>query len=379
MAPCSSTERKRIRDRFRATLAGLLELEVLRVKYKVMVETALGKTEAVSENSTSTPILQGQHHYWVDEDSFRLKLKRSCSADALHEVVKSRALWSCSSRSSEDLLHLCRMERIWHPQELQSRSSSGFCESHSTPTTCKDSVNSLYRSTASLKYSFEEREYFTNETLKNQPILLHDYKGVQSHFSDEAIPEIGFRSVADLYPDSHWPDVSDVLQPKVVLRPNYRSDLPGHQKIYRYPSPLHAVALQSPLYASHSLQNNQENNWRRFSGSSTTKSIGLVCPWNFSEHSCRLDKSTYLSSSLLRKHSERSNHFEKQGLEEVILKRARVQCNDSGDGGMMSSRPKKGMHCSDPIHKSKSFYVFQYTHLQKNRQAKQYTRSYLNI
>lgn len=392
VTPWTSTGRKRIRERFRATLAGLLELEVLRVRHKAMVETALGKTEADSEDSTSTNIQQGQHHYWVDKDSFRLKLRRSFSEEAVHEAGKSRGLWSCSSHSSEDLLHhQCLMESSWHHQELhshmesQSRASSGFCDSNFgdvfTPSDSDDTVSSLSASLASLKYSsFGERECFTGgETLRHRPILLQEHRGVQSHFSDEAIPEDGFRSVADLYPDSHWPDVSDILQPKVVLQPTYRSDLPGHQgmEVYRYPSPLHAVALQSPLYAPHSPQNNRKKNGRHLSGSSTSSSLrpGLARPWKVSEHSCCLAKSTYLSSSLLRKHTNslgRNMHFEKHKREEIILKRARVQCHSHTasprDGGM-PSRPKRGMHRTSSLHKNKpSFYSFQSTYLQRNKE-----------
>lgn len=390
----ASTRRKRISERFRATLAGLLELEVLRIRHRAMVETALEKTETDPENSNSTNIQQGRHHYWVDKDSFQLKLRRSVSEEAIHEIGKSRGIWSCSSHSSEDLLHhQCLTERSWHHQGLhshmdsRSRASSGFCDSNFgdvfTPCNSDDNVCSLSTSLASLKYNtFGERECLTGEeTLRRRPVLLQEHRTVQSHFSDEAIPEDGFRSIADLYPDSHWPDVSDILQPKVVLQPTYRSDLAGHQsmEVYRYPSPLHAVALQSPLFAPHSPQNNREKNGRHFSGSSTSSSPrpGLACPWKVSEHSCCLAKSTYSSSSsnLLRKHTNSlaSNmHFEKHKREEIILKRARVQCHSHTasprDGGM-PSRPKRGMHRTSSLHKNKpSFYSFQSTYLQRNRE-----------
>lgn len=375
VAPWTSTGRKRIRERFRATLAGLLELEVLRVRHKAMVETALEKTETDPEDLTSTNIQQGQL-YWVDKDSFQLKLRRSFSEEAIHEVGKSRGLWSCSSHSSDDLLHhQCLRERSWHHQELhshmesRSRASSGFCDGNFghvfTPCDSDDNVRSLSTSLASLKYnSFGERECLTGEEiLRCRPILLQEHRTVQSHFSDEAILEDGLRYVADLYPDSHWPDVSDILQTKVVLQPTYRSDLARHQgmEVYRYPSPLHAVALQSPLFVPHSPQNNKKKNGRHFSGSSTSSSPrpGLACPWKVSEHSCCLAKS-------------RNMHFEKHKCEEIILKRARVQCHSHTasprDGGM-PSWPKRGMHRTSSLHKNKpSFYSFQSTYLQRNRE-----------
>lgn len=385
--PWTSTGSKRIRERFRATLAGLLELEVLRVRHKVMVETALGKTKVDPKDSTSTIIQQRQHDYWVDKDSFRLKLKRSFSEEAVNEARKSRGLWSCSRHSSEDLLlHQCLTERSWHDQELhshiesQSRASSGFCDFGDvfTPSDCDETISSLSTSLASLKYKNTLREgecFMGEEPQRSRPILFQEHRGVQTHFSDETIPEDGFRSVVDLYPDSHWPDVSDILQPKVVLQPTYRSDLPGHQgmEVYRYPSPLHAVALQSPLYAPQIPQNNRKKNGRCFSGSSTSSLLrpGL----KVSEHSCCLAKSTYISCNLLRKHSNslgRNMHFEKHRREEIILKRARVQCHSLSaaprDGGM-TSRPKRGMHRTSSLHKNKpSFYSFKSTHLQRNRE-----------
>lgn len=378
-APWTSAGRKRIRQRFRATLAGLLELEVLRVRHKVMVETALGNNKVDGEDSTSMNIQQGQHHYWVDKDSFSLKLRRSFSEEAVYEDRKSRGLWS--SHSSEDLLHHQGLtERSWHDQDVpsvmgsQSRASSGFCDfgDVSTPSDCDDTISSLSTSLASLKYknSLEEGECFMGEeTQRSRPVLLQEHREVQSHFSDETIPEDGFRSVADLYPDSHWPDVSDILQPRVVLQPTYRSDLQCQKgmEVYRYPSPLHAVALQSPLYAPQSPQNNRKKNGRHFPGSSTSS---LLRPGLKVEHSCCLAKSTYL----LRKHTNslgRNMHFEKHRREEIILKRARVQGHGHSaaprDVGM-ASRPKRGMHRTSSLHKNKpSFYSFQSTYLQRNR------------
>lgn len=382
-AACTSTGRKRIRERFRATLAGLLELAVLRVRHKIMVETALGKTKVDPKDSTTTIIQQRQHDYWVDKDSFRLKLKRSFSEEAVHEARGSTGLLSCSSHSFEDLLHhQCLTERSWHDQELhshmesQSRASSGFCDFVDvfTPSDCDETISSLSTSLASLKYknTLGDGECFVvEEPQRSRHILLQEHRGVHSNFSDETIPKDGFRFVADLFPDSHWLDVSDILQPKVVLQPTYRSDLPGHQgmEVYRYPSPLHAVALQSPLYAPKSPQNNREKNGR-------TSTSSLLRPGlKVSEHSCCLAKSTYLSSNLLKKHTnslDRNMLFEKHRREEIILKRARGQCHSHSaaprDGGM-TSRPKRSMHRTSSLHKNKpSFYSFQSTHLQRNRE-----------
>jgi len=182
---------------------------------------------------------------------------------------------------------------------------------------------------------------------------------------------------------------TDVKSSKPCVRPQNPSVDPKYQsnlvssngtEVYCYPSPLHAVALQSPLYAPHSRQNNREKNGRHFSGSSTSYSprLGLACPWKVSEHSCCLAKSTYSlsSSNLLRKHTNSlgSNmHFEEHKREEIILKRARVQCHSHiaspRDGGMPSV-PKRSMHRTSSLHKNKpSFYSFQSTSAEKQKRC----------
>lgn len=376
----TSTGRKRIRERFRATLAGLLELEVLRARHKVMVETALGKTE---ETSHATKIQEQQYQYFSDKDT--LRLRRSFSEEAVHDTRKERGLWSCSSHSSEDLLYCqCFKERSRHHQELhthtqlQSRASSGFCDSDFGDgfTLGDDTVSSLSTSMASLrsKYSSGELEYFMSETTpRNLPILFHNNKqhrrqsqaDLQSHFSDEVIPEDGFLSVAYLYPDSHWPVVSEILQSKVVLQPTYRTDLPGHQgmEVYRYPSPLHAVALQSPLYAPHSPQNNRKKNERHFSRRSVSNSSSLQrqdSTHQVLERPCCHSKS-YLSSNLLWRDVHPKNHR----CEEVIWKR--VHSSIAAQRGT-HSRSKRSMQRTSSLGRNKSFICsFQSKSLQKNK------------
>lgn len=238
--------RKRIRGRFRATLAGLLELEVLRVRHKEMVEAALETRESPGHLDDLMMFQQGR--YWVEVTTFSLKLKRSLSHENLSDVGNPRAFPDVR-QSSEDLLSQeCR--------DRQSRVSSGFCESHN------DAMSSLSISLASLNHqSVDSSAGYShmNSTwrsgfLKNKHEHMRKGDPMTPGSSQVVIPEAGFLSVVDLYPDSHWSDISDILQPQVVLEPSYRSDLRSRQgsEVYRYPSPLHAVALQSPLYAPQS-------------------------------------------------------------------------------------------------------------------------------
>lgn len=257
--------RKRIRGRFRATLAGLLELEVLRVRHKEMVEVALEKQESPGHLDDLITSQQGRYRYWVEESFFRLKLKRSLSHKNLTDVGNSRTFLDSrrmdAHHSSEDLQDLHSHES----EDRRSRVSSGFCESQN------DAISSLSTSLASLSHQSTDssagyrRELYTNSLwrsclLKNKQEQTRKGDTMNPGFSQLVVPEAGLLSVVDLYPDSHWPDISDILQPQIVLEPSYRSDLRSLQgsEVYRYPSPLHAVALQSPLYAPQSPEHNRK-------------------------------------------------------------------------------------------------------------------------
>lgn len=258
----TETRRKRIRGRFRATLAGLLELEALRVRHKEMVEAALEKQESPDDLDKH----EGRYEYWVEESSFRLKLKRSLSQENLSDAgnprmfLDLRRMWVPHSSQELQDLHSPECE------DRQSRLSSGFCESHN------DVMSSLSTSLASLSHQSTDssapcgRELHRNSTctsplLKNKQEHVRKGDSKTPGFSKVVIPDAGFLSVVDLYPDSHWPHISEILQPQVVLESSYRSDLKSHQgpEVYHYPSPLHAVALQSPLYAPQSPEHKRKN------------------------------------------------------------------------------------------------------------------------
>lgn len=323
--------RKRIRGRFRATLAGLLELEVLRVRHKEMVEAVLEKQES-PDHLDDLIIQQGRYQYWVEESSFRLKLKHSLSDENLTDIRNPRTFLDLRRtgvhHSSEDLQdphsHEC--------DDRQSRVSSGFCEHHN------DAMNSLSTSLASLSHQSTDssasygQELYTNSLwrsclLKAKEEHIRKSDMMTGGFSQVVIPEAGFLSVVDLYPDSHWPDISDILQPQVILDPSYRSDLrsPQGSEIYRYPSPLHSVALQSPLYAPQSPENKRKNE-RCSPGTFISKTSSL--PRSDFVHGqrrgfecthSRPDSPTSMKSVM----SLSSSRLENPQCEEIILKRAR--------------------------------------------------------
>lgn len=262
------TKSERVRERYQATLAGLLELEVLRAKHKQMVEIALGSCNSRAKQLQDTPL--GNYQYWLEGDSSRLKLNRSLSEEALSDMERCGTARSWSRHSSDDLL----LDSTGHSDESAgpsvqppsvwdhscSRTSSGFCE---------DDVSEM--SSEETDVSFLSNSFVPQSSLNTPEVSgnLRSFRPIRMKRAEEhsearddgladtgreVIPQDGFFSVASLYPDSRWLDVSEILQPQVVLEPRYRSDLRSHQgaEVYRYPSPLHAVALQSPLYAPQS-------------------------------------------------------------------------------------------------------------------------------
>lgn len=358
--------RKRIRSRFRATLAGLLELEVLRVKHKEMVEMALGKCEK-PDHLVNLELQQGQRHYWMEESSFRLKLKRSRSQENVLDTQEIKTFPNLikAGHSSEDLQQLyCPNKPSSTFDDRRSRASSGFCGSEFggiSNGSGDDTISSLSTSMASLSYkgAASDAGYSGHEdSVQWRPVREDNArKSGMDAFSEEVIPESGFLSVVDLYPDSHWPDISDILQPQVVLEPSYRSDLKSHQgsEVYRYPSPLHAVALQSPLYAPRSPTKYRKGYRRCSLGDSTLNSSSLLRPGSpsvqrgfdvccHSESASLLQSSTslhWLQSGLTGKQA----HSENCKCVEIILKRVQGQhwCHTTAKNGGIQSFSRRSM------------------------------------
>lgn len=257
----SRSRSERVRERFQATLAGLLELEVLRAKHKQMVEMALESSSSSSSGTKqSTP--PGSYQYWLEGNSSRLRLSRSPSGEALDDFETCGSVQSWSRHSTEDLL----LDSTGHSDEgpraqaawdcSSSRASSGFCGDDQSEM-CGDDTDLSFLSNSFVSLSSQNALEASRTLRTRRPIMMKRSGGRSESREDsptgsaQVIPQDGFLSVASLYPDSHWPDVSEILQPQVILESRYRSDLRCHlgTEVYRYPSPLHAVALQSPLYA----------------------------------------------------------------------------------------------------------------------------------
>ncbi|RXM28218.1 Dapper-like 2 [Acipenser ruthenus] len=279
-AALSRDERLRIEERFQATLAGIMELDLLKLKHQEMVEAALGHSGKQQNKSPRRDFSGHPQHqtelgdsdcYFQDqlqEGVSSLKLGRCHSQDMLSERTELIPTRSCLS--SENLYKRSRTRTVpgilttaFPENQLHScsRTSSGFHDMSDSSTSigsessseldwsesCHSPLHSIDESTTSLKDFRLQLGSGGNAWNSSQA------RDTRRPFSMGDIDSFrGFLPIADLCPQSHWSSVSTILQPQLGLSPKYRCDLISQntREVYHYPSPLHAVALQSPLYTT---------------------------------------------------------------------------------------------------------------------------------
>nr|XP_015216586.1 PREDICTED: uncharacterized protein LOC107079130 [Lepisosteus oculatus] len=277
----TEADRMRIKERFQASLAGLMELELLKSQHQEMVEAALGisgalhsrspepESEAVwwqQQSARPHSKTDGSYRYQLLEGGSSLKLTRSLSQDVLGGPETPGWQPLQSSLSSEHLLELSAeggaalRGDLGRQLDSKSRASSGFCDDDGS---LSNSCASLCSEASSGSEWWEEGRFGRRDlTLKQRSVPLRG-RGREGKGRDtpadswvpssprDLSPISGFLSIADLCPQSYWQAVSSILQPQMVLERRYRLDLVSHKtkEAYYYPSPLHAVALQSPLYS----------------------------------------------------------------------------------------------------------------------------------
>ncbi|KAF7238582.1 hypothetical protein EYD10_14770 [Varanus komodoensis] len=278
----SGNERLRIGERLQASLAGLLELELLRETRRGSVQRALHESRA-----DGPPAQQEEDPNSPERAGFATpKLDRSKSEDLLGTPKEPRASYSSSEniealhtdaggRADPRCLGLQMMgESLLSPKkvgghggdtqeipEADSRPSSGFYET--------SEVGSLSDSCASMHSDGPGGSRCSVGSLSHLPGLRESHLA-RPHSTDEAavrLLDLRLQHLA-LAPgaDSRRPvstgdlefllglgDLSLPLPKNPSLRLlHYTSDLVSRNtnEVYHYPSPLHAVALQSPLFTS---------------------------------------------------------------------------------------------------------------------------------
>ncbi|XP_005322804.2 dapper homolog 1 isoform X1 [Ictidomys tridecemlineatus] len=247
----ADTERQRTRERQEATLAGLAELEYLRQRQELLVRGALrsvGGAGTAAPRAGELPAEAAQRsrleEKFLEENILLLRKQLNClrRRDAgllnqLQELDKQISdLRLDVEKTSEE--HL----------ETDSRPSSGFYElSDGASGSLSNSSNSVFSECLSSCHSSTcfcsplEATLTISDGCPKSADLIGWLEYKEGHCEDQASGAI---CCSPSTPQFNSLDVIADVNPK------YQCDLVSKNgnDVYRYPSPLHAVAVQSPMF-----------------------------------------------------------------------------------------------------------------------------------
>ncbi|XP_057399756.1 dapper homolog 1 isoform X1 [Balaenoptera acutorostrata] len=247
----ADTERQRTRERQEATLAGLAELEYLRQRQELLVRGALRSSGGAGAAAARAGELPGEaaqrsrlEEKFLEENILLLRKQLNClrRRDAgllnqLQELDKQISdLRLDVEKTSEE--HL----------ETDSRPSSGFYElSDGASGSLSNSSNSVFSECLSSCHSSTcfcsplEATLTISDGCPKSADLIGWLEHKEGHCEDQASGAVG-RSPST--------SQSNSLGVIADVNPKYQCDLVSKNgnDVYRYPSPLHAVAVQSPMF-----------------------------------------------------------------------------------------------------------------------------------
>ncbi|XP_040825703.1 dapper homolog 1 isoform X2 [Ochotona curzoniae] len=242
------TERQRTRERQEATLAGLAELEYLRQRQELLVRGALHDAGAaaprageLSEEAAQRSRLEEK---FLEENILLLRKQLNCLRR--RDAGLLNQLQELDKQISD--LRLDVEKTAEEHVETDSRPSSGFYElSDGTSGSLSNSSNSVFSECLSTCHPstcfcspLEATLTISDGCPKSTDLLRRlDCKEAQR---DGQASGAGGRPPCTL----HF-NVLDVI---ADVHPKYQCDLVSKNgsDVYRYPSPLHAVAVQSPMF-----------------------------------------------------------------------------------------------------------------------------------
>ncbi|XP_053331203.1 dapper homolog 1 [Spea bombifrons] len=245
----ADSERQRTRERLEATLAGLGELSHLRHRHELLVKAAL--CPEVTPARTDNP--RSLEEKFLEENILLLKKQLNClrKRDAgllsqLHELDKQI-----------NDLKIDTEKPIEEHHETDSRPSSGFYElSDGTSGSLSNSSNSVFSECLSSCQSStcfcSPLEASLNLT-DGQPKSADDFMEWLDY--REGQPE-ATGTIRRSFSTPH----SNTVEAVTDVNPKYQCDLVSKNgnDVYRYPSPLHAVAVQSPMFLLSMMGNMKE-------------------------------------------------------------------------------------------------------------------------
>ncbi|XP_032093469.1 dapper homolog 1 [Thamnophis elegans] len=249
----TEAERLRTRERLEATLAGLAELEFLRQRQELRVKRLLAAAPSASlagicsGETTRAPAGAGIPPRSLEEKFLEeniLLLRRQLNCLRRRDAGLLNQLQELDKQISD--LRLDVEKTTDEHLDMDSRPSSGFYElsdgasgslSNSSNSVFSECLSSCHSSTCFCS-SLDASLSGSDGRPKSADFIswLEQNKGMQQN------EQAGMASPSMPHPDS-FDIVADV-------HPKYQCDLVSKtgNDVYRYPSPLHAVAVQSPMF-----------------------------------------------------------------------------------------------------------------------------------
>ncbi|KAF0039791.1 hypothetical protein F2P81_008026 [Scophthalmus maximus] len=240
----SGSERVRIGERLRATLAGVLELELLRCKHLEMVDAAL-------EDRASAAAAADDEEPRAEEGGGTPQTE-SAASDAEHGSATSRRQ---QAPSPSDILVLpCQCS----PEDCGSNPGDGAVHSSSARgSNSRWSTLSWDAPSDLLSPPTPDTSGMVHLDSDSRPSSgPSDLEVTGLSFLSDICSGLGDSLIVSLLPllEPISSSSTSSLHPKPQLDPRFCTDLVSRRtkEVYPYPSPLHAVALQSPLFTTQS-------------------------------------------------------------------------------------------------------------------------------
>ncbi|XP_075963301.1 dapper homolog 1 [Anarhichas minor] len=228
-ASAEAVERQRqMRQRLEASVSGLEELEHLRQQQEVLVRGALELREEEQEERRKEEKLLEENILLLRKQLNCLRRRDAGLISQLQELDRQICDLRLDSEASHDQL------------ETDSRPSSGFYDlSDGASVSLSNSSNSVFSECFCSMNEADGRLLSADELAS-----CLDCDGLVGGLCDESSSGLVRRSLSAPHPASLDPVSSVDSQSK------YHCDLVARNgsDVYRYPSPLHAVAVQSPVF-----------------------------------------------------------------------------------------------------------------------------------
>ncbi|XP_068108117.1 dapper homolog 1 [Hyperolius riggenbachi] len=240
----ADSERQRTRERLEATLAGLGELAYLRHRQETLVKAALSPgVLACGDPAGKGDNPRSLEERFLEENILLLKKQLNClrKRDAgllsqLHELDKQiNDLKLDVEKTTEERL------------ETDSRPSSGFYElSDGTSGSLSNSSNSVFSECLS---SCQSSTCFCSPLEASLNLTDGQPRSAEDFFEWLDYREGQYESTGTVRRSFSAPH-SNTTEVVADVHPKYQCDLVSKNgsDVYRYPSPLHAVAVQSPMF-----------------------------------------------------------------------------------------------------------------------------------